>query len=738
MSIQPLNPAVPSRLELEPDSPVIAPNRPPPGEVPFGYYWLLIRRYAWRIVTFAVVTTTIVALYSLSLPKLYEAVAVVRVDENGNPALDEDARTPSAADPNMLVDTEQQVITGSAVISKAIDALHLDQVAEFTNRIPATASGDVQRSLLIREVSSHVTISRPLNTLLLEIHFRSQSPGLAARAANGIAQAFLEQEYATRAQALTDASRSMSQELDGLRARMEQDQQALVNYESSSNVVAPDSNSNIVEASLSQTNQDLGKAESDRIRLQAENDLARSADPNALLATEYGPQLEPLRQRLSRDREQLGRMEAIYGPKHPLLLQQQAAVEHDRGALQSEGQNIATEIADRYAAALRREQLDRRLVDQQRTELEAFDQKAIRYRNLKTAADNSTHLYYELEQQIQDSNVASNLHGEGLRVINPARPNYRPVAPRTALVTLLAALLSTLLGLGGALLVGLLNKTVTTPEQVEHWFGLHVIGTLPLISGKSATALRLQGYGDMQLGRLLPSDGPAAGKDGGQSSFREMILALQSALLFAAPEAMTTLSISSAIPGEGKSTISAHLAAAIAGHGHTVVLVDADMRKPKLHRLFELPNRLGLSTVLSGACGLDDALVPSPHSRNLMILPAGPPPASPAELLQMCLGGLIEQLRPRARYVVIDCPPVLGFADAQAVASQVDAAVLVVHAGQTERDFVAGAVRQLRSVRSNLVGIVLNRVSSAVDSYYAYHSYYGKYYKDEVPEEGEE
>jgi capsular exopolysaccharide synthesis family protein len=227
---------------------------------------------------------------------------------------------------------------------------------------------------------------------------------------------------------------------------------------------------------------------------------------------------------------------------------------------------------------------------------------------------------------------------------------------------------------------------------------------------------------------------PGAGGETGllrqRSPFRESILSLHTSLLLSGGDRMRVLAVSSSLPGEGKSTVSSNLATAFAGLGGPTVLVDADMRRPNIHRLFHVSNRLGLSTVLRGQATLAEALADS-GIKNLTLLPSGPVSATPSELLHLGLGEVIEQLRQRFEYVLVDCPPVLGFADSFAVAGAADALVLVVLAGQTERQHVSAAVRQLHGVRANVLAVVLNQVNESLDSAYSYYgAYYAKYYSD--------
>jgi succinoglycan biosynthesis transport protein ExoP len=701
--------------------------------IPLSYYWLLVRRYLGRISSAVLLVTAAVALLGLSMSKTYQATVVVRVDPSGLRVVG-DTSAPGGGgsdDARLLVSTEANVITSPAVEQDLIDSLHLGDLAEFRPEMPTNAPAMARQDQLLRNVAKHISVSQPLDTYLLDINFRSKDPVLAAHAANGLAAVFIEHEYATRAKALTDSTAYLSSQIDLMRARMERDQIALVNYESKNDVINADDKSNIYQSRLDEINSQLTAAEERRMSLQADAMVASGSALDQLLASPRGQALVPLRDRLLADQRELSHLATIYGPAHPLYRQQEMVVANDKEVLQEQEQHVSAQIRAQYQMALQDEQLLRGSLQAEKRAVDAFDLRAVRYQALKAAADSSTSLYYDLQKQIQDSTVAAGQRSEDLRVISPAIPSDLAVSPRVKLWVALAFLLSAIAGVGVAILIGFLDKSVSSPEQVEAWFKLPAVGTLPLASGKahkSDLAPWRSEVGRLPEPDTLADDLPAERR---HSAFHEAILGLHSALSFAMQGDIVCLAVTSSVPGEGKSTVTSNLAAAFAALGRKTVLVDADMRKPTTHRLFNLANRAGLSSVLRGRLNVADALVAvSPH---LSILPAGPAVISPAELLHQHLEEVLDQLTPRFEVVLVDCPPVLGFADANHVAQRVGRVLIVTYAGSTNRDNLGAAVRQLSAAGANIVGVVLNRVSREIGHYYGYYNSYGysQYYSDE-------
>ncbi len=712
------------------------------AEAPLAFYWAIVRRYAARIATFVLFVTVIVTLVSLSLPKQYAATAILRIDPASDRTVGEQNNSNSSFSMNTLdlMTTEASLVTSPAVVQQTIDKLHLDRNPEFAPKgavpgVPLTQSG--ANEVLVR-VAKAISVDQPLNSYLLSVSFRSHDPQLSAQVANDLLRSLIQHDYETRTTALNESSESMQAQLIDLRAKMEQAQQALVQYESSKDVLSPDSSTNIMQSRLSQVNQDLGQAQTQRITLEAEYEIVKSGDVDALIASDRGQSLQPLYQRLQLDRFKLAQMAQMYGPNYPVYRQQESLVSNDETVLREEEKHTAGQVASEYNAALAKEKLLTGALGVQKQSMDAFNLKAIRYYALKASSDAYSKLYYQLQQSVQDASVAASLHSESLRLVNAAQPVTKAVYPRPLLAAALSFIFALCLGVGCAIVWGILDRSLSTPEQVEQLFNLAVLTALPQVSGREVRLLVPMGYGpkllDAAAGGVAPAD------EYESSPFREAVLGLHSAIKLMQDRDLQVIAVTSSVPAEGKTTLSANLAAAFSGLGGPTLLIDTDMRKPGVHRQFQLQNRRGLSSLLRGQCMLEQVLNQAPGVPNLTIMTAGSMPTSPAQLLQLGLGDLLEQLRLRFDHIIIDCPPALGFADALAPANLANGCILVVHADQTERQTVAAALRQLRSARTEMLGIVLNNVSQKRGAYYSYYSHYYSYHhtaEGNDPEAGE-
>lgn len=718
------------QIAPQPPAPVDIWNLPPTNgpedtgnnELPLSFYWALIRRQRWRIAVFVVIATAGATLFALTRPKKYDATVMLRVDPLSSPTVGEDQRN-GQVNADLLVATEAKAIVSPAVVQETIDRLGLPAVPDFARdatiqsggqRVPAPAK-------LLNAVTKQISVSQPTGTELLQVTFRSLSPQLSANVANGLAAQFLEHQDAVRAQTLTDSSKSMAGQLDATRAQMERDEEALVDYEATNDVIDAGDKTNIYEARLTAINTDLSKAQSARMQLGAEYRVVSQGGVDAILASPLGDQLLPREQRLVDDQHTLASYATIYGPRHPLFTQQQEVVQHDQASLQQGADLVRRQVEDRYRAALTREALITDGLQQQKRAFDAFNLRAIKYHALQAAATSSTNLYYNLQQRIQDATVAAGLRTEDVAVISPATPPMRASAPHPFLVGILTLLVTTVVGVGGAVLAGLMDRTVGAPDGVELRFRVHVLGSLPDVPGETISAglaqLRSAGPDTSEMARHLP--------------YREAVYSVYSAVQFADQGTGGTLAVTSSVPGEGKSTLASYLAAISAALGRRTIIVDSDLRKPTVHRIHEIGNRVGVSSVLRGTASLGQAVVsPAP---NLFALPAGPLPPNPTELLHLGLGAMLEELQTQYDWVLIDCPPLLGFGDSVKLASTAQGVLLVARAGLTQQAHLAASLRQIKSVRAHLLGVVLNRVGKDLNQAYGYYQSY--YYERENKEE---
>ena len=324
-----------------------------------------------------------------------------------------------------------------------------------------------------------------------------------------------------------------------------------------------------------------------------------------------------------------------------------------------------------------------------------------------------------------------------VRVADEARPNYAKVYPKTSLNLLVAFFVSSVLAFVGLVATDRVDTTVRNPEQISQSLKARVIGGLPMMKKWRATpALALlQNASLMEAG--VGGEGKASQTRTQLSGFEEAVRTLRNSIMLTDfDRRLKCILMTSASPSEGKSTVAGHLAIAHAEQGHKTLLIDGDMRRPSLHKLFGMPNLAGLSKVLEHHSDWHEVLTKVRPDLELYVLPAGPSTRRAADLVGQALPKLLDQAREEFDLVILDAPPLLGFPEPLQMAASVDGVIVVTRAGQTERRAVAAVLNTLAHLRANVVGLVLNEVKKEMGSGYYYYGYgyygkgYGKYYSD--------
>ncbi|MFZ2487481.1 MAG: polysaccharide biosynthesis tyrosine autokinase [Anaerolineae bacterium] len=314
--------------------------------------------------------------------------------------------------------------------------------------------------------------------------------------------------------------------------------------------------------------------------------------------------------------------------------------------------------------------------------------------------------YNNLSKSLEDLRLAEAQTSDNIVLTTPAQPSSTPIRPRVINNSVLALVLGALLGLAIAFLIEYLDDTVKTPDQIRDFTGLPTLGTVVLLTGDSPN--------ERLVARLAP-------KSLGAEAYRVLRTNLQFSSL---DKTLTTLACTSAQPGEGKSTTIANLAVVMAQADKRVILIDADLRRPSIHRLLKLPNSVGLSTALLDKVRSPEVYLQDTDVPNLRVMTTGPIPPNPAEMLNSArMHEMIEFLKSQADIVLFDTPPVLAVADTSILASQVDGTLLVVWTGKTRADLLVQASERLQSVGGMQLGVVLNKLAQRKSGYY-YNTYY--------------
>jgi succinoglycan biosynthesis transport protein ExoP len=688
--------------------------------VPLSHYLWIFRRNWWKILLFVACAVAATAVISMRLTPVFESTVTIDIDRQMPSGIIGQESTRSLTnDSDQFLATQAKLIQSDSVLRPVAQQLKLNPDPEAQDaQNPKSPSAD-DAPVLLRNLK----VTRPPNTYLLLISYRSPDPRLAAEVANATAHSYLEHTYNIRFKSSASLSAFMEKQLEELKAKMERSSSALAQFERELNVINPEQKTSILSARLLQLNTEYTNAQGDRVRKESAFKSVSGGSLEAAQVSTQGEALKRLSERLDEEQQKFAEVKSHFGPNHPEYQKGSAQLAELQRQIQRSKENIGQRVDVEFREALNRELMLRKAVAETKAEFDSLNARSFEYQSLKREAEADKTLYEELVRKIREASINSGFQNSAIRIADLARPAAKAVFPNIPLNVLLAFLFSTLLAVGIAVVTDILNNTVRDPEHIARTLSTEVIGTLPAVKEWRGRAIATA-----EPGTALVPSGRKQG--GGLNSFDEAIRTLRNSILLTDfDRRIRSLMITSSAPSEGKSTTAAHLAIAHAQQGRRTLLIDGDLRRPSIHRRFDVPSVVGLSNVLTAGLPWRSALAKSSEFPSLDILPVGPPSRRAADLVGPQLSVLLEDACTEYDLVILDTPPLLGFPEPLQMAVAVDGVLMVAVAGRTHRKALGSAIATLKRLRANVVGIVLNEVrADSSDNYYYYH-YNSKYYK---------
>ena len=728
-------------------------NALPPQESMLREYMRVLIKRKYMVIAVVVGIFMAVAVASLRQTPIYEAVgriAVNKADSNLISFKDSTPDTDYVYEQSDL-DTEVRILQSDLLALQVIRKLNLDKRSEFgghSDQKQASLVADPlqtdsnRASALLSSFHGRLHVALIPNTRIMEIHFTSTDPQLAATAVNTLAATYVEQNYQTKFESTMQASDWLSKQLVDLQMKVETSQEKLVRYQKEHEILGTDEKTNIITEKLDELNKEMTLAESDRMQKEAVYRQTQSNDAVAIAAAivsdPAGTLLDKLREQQASLRIQIADLSTQFGPSYPKIAQLNNQLKEIDRQFQTETDKAVDHLKEQYLAALQREEMLRSSFDKQKQEANRLNESAIEYSILKRDLDSNRTLYEGLLEKMKEAEVTAGLRSNNFRIIDAARVPTYPSEPNIPRNLSFALVLGVITGVGLAFLLENMDNTVRTPEQAQAISGLASLGMIPL-SSKSGT----RGPHGKRLALTAASKEvvETVTQVRPQSQMAESYRALRTSLLLSnlgAPPKV--IMVTSARPQEGKTTTSINTAIVLAQKGVRVLLVDADLRRPSVHKTLGMGPRSGLSNVLTGSATIQQTITTSPILPNLFIMPAGTPPPNPAELLASSnMRDLLAELRPQFDHIVIDTPPTLSVTDAVVLSPRADATILVIRSGQTTKQALRRARDILTQVNAHVAGVLLNAVDLTSPDYYYYYEYQGKYshyYQEELVDTG--
>jgi len=580
-------------------------------------------------------------------------------------------------------------------------------------RIP-DAEETAAQSRAIDAFLSHLTVAPIRNSRLVDVKYELPDPALAALIVNSIAKNYIEQSLEYKFVASKEASNWLGQRLAEQRKQVEEAEAKLQRYREQNDAISLKDRENIVVQKLSDLTTAVTQAKTDRFQKEALYNQLQSLRANtgqldtfpAILSNSFIQQQKLELAQLQTQAAQLGEK---LGPNHPEMVKVRSAIQMSQAKLDAEIAKVVQAVRNEYLAALAKENSLVAALNAQKGDALAMNRKAIDYSVLDREVQSNRQIYDSLLQRAKETGVSTELKTSNIRIVDRAETPLRPVSPQKSMNLLLALFAGSLLACILVFFFEYMDSRIKTPDEIKQHLGLPHLGLLPALGRKAEEAYPLLNNG-------VPPN------------FSEAFRGIRTNVLFSsAQEGSRSIVVTSTAPGEGKSMVASNLAISLAQAGQRVLLIDADMRKPKSQDIFGIAQEPGLSNVLVGNAKASESVRKSMVS-GLWVLPAGRIPPNPAELLGSArFRDFVTSLKDHFDWVIVDSPPVMAVTDASLIAHLASGVVFVVGSEMTSRHAAKRALDQLEHANAKFVGAVLNRVDLKHNAYY-YSQYYRREY----------
>jgi len=720
-------------------------------EIHLRDYYRVIRKRKNTILLFFLITLVVVVLGTFTKTPVYQATTQVLVEKNESiPLMGNVYYNPY--DPEFFT-TQEQLIKSQNVCRKVVRLLDLEKTyriyfpedaKEKPSFIKTTVQGvkkwikslfpagkeadkagiEVEKrtlaDILADSIQQGITVTPVKESRVINISFQSENPLYASLVANTITKAYQEEVMAIQMHASEYALKWMTRKAEEEKEKLARAEKRLQEYMQKNDIVTVEDRVTIVPQRLSDVTKKLSESQEKRKSLESiYNQILELKKNNGDLETlpviAENKELQDMREQLREAERHVQELKQKYGYKHPVMIEAQANVAELRRKKQKEVDKIVASVKNQYENARAQEEIANESLHQVKQSALLLNEKMTEYNILKRDVESIKALYNALLMRIKEKGVSEKSLKVNVWTTQRAEVPEKPIKPKKKRNILLGILLGLFGGVGFAFFLEYLDNSITDPEEAERRLNTPVLGVLEKIKKGTDPDVLLQ-------------EEPS-------STWAESFKLIRTSLLLSrGGNAPKTILVTSMVPKEGKTTTSINLAISLAQTGSPVLMIDADMRKPRLHKTLGLANTSGLSQLLAGQEKIqNDAIIKDPNT-GVSLLPAGPTPPNPAELLGTeTFSNLLARLGRDYDYIILDSPPVFSATDSLVVSSQVDGVVLVVAAGETSYDAVSKGIRNLTSVGGKILGMVLNKmeVGRGEMEYYSYYGYYKEAYKED-------
>ena len=759
-------------------------------EVDLLEYWQVIAKRKWVIMVFAVVFILSVGIRTFNTVPVYKATTTLLIEEEASKVLsieDEFGYRRQMTDLRFF-NTQIKLLTSKSLAERVARKMNLPARPELsTGQKPKKSLTTTAKNLIsfkwiklkkkskssnpgnsnpliplnpysriARAVRSSIEVSPVRETKLVEVSYRSRYPVLCADIVNTLAEEFIAFSIEKRYETTQQASDFLSEEIDNLREDLAAKERELQRYGREKKLFFLSNEESATISKFADLTGAYTKSQIERIKAEASYRELKELDVDSQPQFVRNQMIQDLKTEYTRMRNEYREKGEIYKSDYPVMVTLRAKLDSMRSELENEITKAVDEAERVYRSAQKEEASLKNLLEAHKADVIRMNSNAILYNSIKIEVENKRNLLNSLVARQNETLVSARLSGlktSNISIIDRAEVPKSPVSPNKRRNIFLAIIVGLFGGIGLCFFLEYLDNTVKGPEEVEKMTGLPSLGVIPYVPPEGMKKKKRYGYYSKYKYKYSYSekkDNPGSEQELPDIKEIELVNHLHpkffisedyrtvrtSILLSHAEIPPKTIAFSSALPREGKTATAVNIAVAFSQLEKKVLLVDSDMRKPRLHRIFKVRNVGGLSGYLTGKVSIEDA-VQKTNVKNIWLIPSGPIPPNPAELLNSGkMKGLIEKLKKRFDIVLLDTPPILAVVDAVITSSFIDSTVFIIQAGKTTRKPFLQAVEELKKAKGKIIGVLFNEAKARGEGYYSPYYRYSRYRY--YGEEGEE